>query len=162
MKHSNILLALYIREIRKQKGWSLREMAEAVGISHTQIDILERGYDPRTGRPSNTTIETLSKIASATKEPWEHFLACLSGTAEVTIKRPMREWYPDEVEDYERARGEQKELILIKYGKGEISFPVTAPDLEGAKKALFGDAYPPTEEEWTKVETFISFLISSR
>ena len=77
-------------------------------------------------------------------------------------KRFDKPLYPDEVEDYERARGEQKELILIKYGKGEISFPVTAPDLEGAKKALFGDAYPPTEEEWTKVETFISFLISSR
>ena len=162
MKHSNTLLALYIRHIRKQKGWSLREMAEVVGISHTQIDILERGYDPRTGRPSNTTIETLSKIASATGEPWSHFLACLAGTAEVRLTRPMEQWYPDEIEDYEGAHGEQKELILIKYGKGEIFFPATTPDIEGAKKALFGDAYPPTDEEWAKVETFVSFLISGR
>ena len=162
MKHSTVLLALYMRQIRKNKGWSLREMADAIGISHTQVDILERGYDPRTGRPANTTIETLSKIATATEEPWEHFLACMSGTAEVTLHRPMEMWYPDEVEDYEVAKGELKELLLVRYGRGEISFPRATIDVEGAKKLLFGDAYPPTPEEWAKVETFISFLISSR
>ncbi len=162
MKHSNVLLALYMREIRKSKGWSLREMAEAVGISHTQIDILERGYDPRTGRPANTTMDTLSKIALSTGEPWEHFLACMAGTATVTLKRPMEMWYADEIEDYERATGDAKELLSMKYGQGVISFPSTTLDIEGAKKVLFGDAYPPTPEEWAKVETFISFLISGR
>lgn len=162
MNRNTLLLALYIRDIRRQKGWSLREMAEAVGISHTQIDILERGYDPRTGRSANTTIETLTKIATATGEPWERFLACLAGTATITLTRPIEAWYPDEIEDYDQASPDKKELLRVRYGQGKIAFPVVPQDQEAAKRILFGDAYPPTPEEWAKVETYVSFLIGKR
>ena len=162
MKENTLLLAAYMREIRMARGLSLREMADLVGISHTQIDILERGYDPRTGRPANTTLDTLSKIASKTEEPWEHFLSCIAGTATMTLTRPYHLWTQDEQEDYEGASEEQKGYLRIKYGKAEVSFPTQVLDKEEAKRILFGDAYPPTPEEWAKVETFVSFLIRSR
>lgn len=52
--------------IKKYRGdMSLRTFAEKCGISHTHLDSIEKGYDPRTGKPVSVTIETLKKIAAA-------------------------------------------------------------------------------------------------
>lgn len=55
----------YIGEyIRKYRGdLSLREFADKCGISHTHLDSIEKGFDPRTGKPVRVTVETLKKIA---------------------------------------------------------------------------------------------------
>lgn len=55
----------YIGEyIRKYRGeMSLREFAEKCGISHTHLDSIEKGFDPRTGKPVRVTVDTLKKIA---------------------------------------------------------------------------------------------------
>ena len=57
----------YIGEfIKKYRGdMSLREFADKCGISHTHLDSIEKGFDPRTGKPVRVTVETLKKIASA-------------------------------------------------------------------------------------------------
>ena len=57
----------YIGEyIRKYRGdTSLRDFADKCGISHTHLDSIEKGIDPRTGKPVKVTVETLKKIASA-------------------------------------------------------------------------------------------------
>lgn len=53
--------------LKKARGKkSLRRFAQEIGISHTHLDSLERGYDPRTGKSVNITIATLQKIANAT------------------------------------------------------------------------------------------------
>lgn len=54
--------------VRQQRGtMSLREFAQKCdGISHTQIDSIERGVDPRTGKPVRPTVETLAKISKGT------------------------------------------------------------------------------------------------
>lgn len=44
---------------------SLREFAEKCNISHTHLDSIEKGYDPRTNKPVKVTVETLKKIANA-------------------------------------------------------------------------------------------------
>ena len=46
-------------------GKSLREFAHEIGISHTHLDSLERGYDPRTGKRVNVSIATLQKLSNA-------------------------------------------------------------------------------------------------
>ena len=52
--------------IKKYRGeMSLRDFAEKCGISHTHLDSIEKGVDPRTGKPVRVTIETLKKIAKA-------------------------------------------------------------------------------------------------
>lgn len=47
-------------------GKSLREFAHEIGISHTHLDSLERGCDPRTGKRVNVSIATLQKLSNAT------------------------------------------------------------------------------------------------
>lgn len=52
--------------IKKYRGkTSLRTFAEKCGISHTHLDSIEKGIDPRTGKPVSVTVETLKKIAKA-------------------------------------------------------------------------------------------------
>lgn len=55
----------YIGEyIKKYRGdMSLREFAKKCDISHTHLDSIEKGIDPRTGKPVRITVDTLKKIA---------------------------------------------------------------------------------------------------
>ena len=57
----------YIGEFIKQYrgNTSLRDFAENCGISHTHLDSIEKGVDPRTGKAVKVTVETLKKIANA-------------------------------------------------------------------------------------------------
>lgn len=57
----------YIGEyIRSYRGdMSLRDFADKCEISHTHLDSIEKGIDPRTGKPVKVTVETLKKIANA-------------------------------------------------------------------------------------------------
>ncbi|MDT0655125.1 MULTISPECIES: helix-turn-helix domain-containing protein [Staphylococcus] len=50
-----------IRELRGKK--SLREASKNIGISHTYLDSLEKGYDFRTGKERKPTIEVINKIS---------------------------------------------------------------------------------------------------
>lgn len=56
-------LGSYIRKYRGSQ--SLREFAKKCGISHTHLDSIEKGIDPRSGKSVRVTIDTLEKIAKA-------------------------------------------------------------------------------------------------
>ncbi|QDR81797.1 helix-turn-helix domain-containing protein [Sporomusa termitida] len=55
-------LGSYIKQKRGDE--SLRKLAKRCGVSHTLIDTLEKGYDPRTQKPAKPTVDSLKKIAS--------------------------------------------------------------------------------------------------
>lgn len=57
-----------IKEARGEK--TLRQFAREIGISHTHLDSIERGRDPRTGKRVNITVATLAKISQATGIPF--------------------------------------------------------------------------------------------
>lgn len=50
-----------IKELRGNK--SIREAARGIGISHTYLDSLEKGYDARSGNKRTPTIEMINKIS---------------------------------------------------------------------------------------------------
>lgn len=71
-------LSAFVRE--KRGDMSLREFAKLCGnISHTQIDSIERGVDPRTGKPVRPTVETLAKIAKGTGVSVAYLAALANG-----------------------------------------------------------------------------------
>lgn len=53
----------FIKQYRGET--SLRDFAKKCDISHTHLDSIEKGYDPRTGKPVRVTVDTLKKIAKA-------------------------------------------------------------------------------------------------
>lgn len=58
-------LGKIIRTYRTDHDLSLREFADRCDLSHTYIDKLEKGVDPRSKKSVEPTVETVSKIASA-------------------------------------------------------------------------------------------------
>jgi transcriptional regulator with XRE-family HTH domain len=56
--------------IRHARGeLSLRDFAKKCGISHTHLDSIEKGYDPRTGKPVSISFDTLNKLSAGTGIP---------------------------------------------------------------------------------------------
>ncbi|MCY1604735.1 helix-turn-helix domain-containing protein [Staphylococcus pettenkoferi] len=52
------------KKIKKLRGQeSIRKAAKGIGISHTYLDSLEKGFDPRTGKERKPTWEVINKIA---------------------------------------------------------------------------------------------------
>ncbi|QKQ29222.1 helix-turn-helix transcriptional regulator [Staphylococcus hominis] len=51
-----------IKELRGQE--SIRSAARHIGISHTYLDSLEKGIDPRSGKERKPTIEVVQKISN--------------------------------------------------------------------------------------------------
>jgi len=66
-----------IRNARGKK--SLRVFAEQCGISHTHLDSIEKGSDPRTGKAVSIGLETLEKLSLATGIP-------IQGLASLTME----------------------------------------------------------------------------
>ena len=57
-------------KIRAARGeLSLRDFAKKIGISHTHLDSIEKGYDPRTGKPVKISLDTIRKISEGTGIP---------------------------------------------------------------------------------------------
>ncbi|MGH1260516.1 MULTISPECIES: helix-turn-helix domain-containing protein [Bacillus] len=54
-----------INEYRKEKNLSLREFALRCQLSHSYIDKLEKGIDPRNGKPVEPTLAVIEQIAKA-------------------------------------------------------------------------------------------------
>ena len=55
----------YLGNFIKQKrgNLSLREFANLIGISHSHLGSIEKGFDPKTGKPVNISLEVLNKLA---------------------------------------------------------------------------------------------------
>jgi transcriptional regulator with XRE-family HTH domain len=60
-------MSKFIRTLRG--NMSLRDFAAKCDVSHTTIDNLERGIDPRTGKPPQIKMATYEKIISACNLP---------------------------------------------------------------------------------------------
>ena len=56
---------------RMEQGWSLREAAARIGISHTYLSAIEKEYDPRTGNPVTPSPDSLLKICNAYHIPYQ-------------------------------------------------------------------------------------------
>jgi transcriptional regulator with XRE-family HTH domain len=56
----------FVKKYRVEHDLSLREFGKLADLSHTHIDSIERGIDPRTGKPVKISNETIQKLAKAT------------------------------------------------------------------------------------------------
>ncbi len=76
----SIELAEFIRERRREQGISQAELSQRTDgrLSHTTIANLEKGTDPRTGKPRHPRAVTLDILAPVLETTYEH-LAALAG-----------------------------------------------------------------------------------
>jgi len=76
------LLGDFVRSKRKEMGMSLRDFGKLCDISHTTIDVIERGYDPRTGKSINITDTTYEKLSLGLGVPMAHLVAMSKGVTD--------------------------------------------------------------------------------
>lgn len=105
--------------IRKLRGkQSLREAGEKIGISHTYLDTIEKGFDKRSGNKVSPSPDTLRLISKAYHYPYEKLLqyaGYIDEDKEHEIIDPeleifindVRMWYEDDPED----RGERLQML---------------------------------------------------
>lgn len=74
-KEKLLVLGKYLAEVRRSKGWSLREAAEKAGLTHTTISRLESGK-----QLTMPELPTLQLIAAAYEIPFEIILNLLTST----------------------------------------------------------------------------------
>ena len=63
-------LSDFLKDLRENKTKSLRRAAREIGISHTYLDSLEKGYDPRTKKERKPTPDVLRKISNYYDVPY--------------------------------------------------------------------------------------------
>lgn len=54
-----------IKEYREEHSLSLRDFANLCEVSHSYVDKLEKGIDPRSGKPVEPTLDVIEKLAKA-------------------------------------------------------------------------------------------------
>jgi len=106
--------------LKKLRGkMSLREASEKIGISHTYLDTIEKGFDKRSGKQINPSPETLKLISKAYNYSYKKLLN-LAGYIDITNNeenedpefeefiKDVRRWYKeapkDREEDLQRLR----------------------------------------------------------
>lgn len=102
--------------VRKARGeLSLREFAKKCDISHTHLDSIEKGIDPRTGKPVTVSVETLEKIAAGAGCS----IAYLLGNSIGDRIKNRRLMLGMTIEELANQAGEDSET-MAKYETGEI------------------------------------------
>jgi len=75
----------FLIDKRKELNLSLRTAASLIGISHTYLNTLEKGVDPRNDIPTKPTPETLELISKAYDVSYE-YLMILAGYLHINRK----------------------------------------------------------------------------
>ena len=119
----NYLLGEFIKNKRAEMGLSLREFGNLCGISHTTIDCLEKGYDPRTNKPVNITNSTFGKLSKALGIPISELVELSQG-----VEKPAGEEAGGREEEFMRLfralppEAQERELAYLREraaGKGK-------------------------------------------
>lgn len=77
-----------IRGLRGKE--SLRDASKRIGISHTYLDTIEKGYDKRSGSPVNPTPDTLKLLSKAYNYPYQELMEVAGYIDEEKIDRDKK------------------------------------------------------------------------
>ena len=101
MKFEEILL-----KEREKRGLSVREASALIGISHTYLSALEKGFDPRSGKTLEPSQQVLLKICKAYGLDYDKIFSTfsLSPNQDIYINmgyqlRSLRQHDPDRFKD---------------------------------------------------------------
>ena len=85
-----MILGDIVKEYRTRTGMNMQEFADKAGLSKAYISILERNYNPRSGKPPIPSLETIKAVANAVGMDFNDVIAALDGDQKVSLK-PVEE-----------------------------------------------------------------------
>ena len=78
----------WLKLYREQHNLSMQALADLCGFSKAYINVLEKGVNPKTGKPISPTMQTFEKIARGTKTDVDTLLKILDGDHPITLNAP--------------------------------------------------------------------------
>lgn len=75
----------YIKEYRQLHQQSMDDFAKRSGMSKAYVSILERNYNPSTGKAAIPSLDTIKRVAFATCVDFNDLIAMLDGNQEVSL-----------------------------------------------------------------------------
>lgn len=75
----------YIKDYRSSHGLSMDDFARKAGISKAYISILERNYNPSTGKAAVPSLDTIRRVATTTGIDVNDLIFALDGNQEVSL-----------------------------------------------------------------------------
>ena len=110
----------WLKLYREQHNLSMQALADLCGFSKAYINVLEKGVNPKTGKPISPTMQTFEKIARGTKTDVDTLLKILDGDQPITVNAPASDDLPDLTQKDEREimhmMDEMKEKLLQEEG----------------------------------------------
>ena len=84
----------WLKLYREQHNLSMQALADLCGFSKAYINVLEKGVNPKTGKPISPTMQTFEKIARGTKTDVDTLLKILDGDQPITVNAPASDDLP--------------------------------------------------------------------
>ena len=110
----------WLKLYREQHNLSMQALADLCGFSKAYINVLEKGVNPKTGKPISPTMQTFEKIARGTKTDVDTLLKILDGDQPITVNAPTSDDLPDLTQKDEREimhlMDEKKEKLMQEEG----------------------------------------------
>ena len=85
----------WLKLYREQHNLSMQALADLCGFSKAYINVLEKGVNPKTGKPISPTMQTFEKIARGTKTDVDTLLKILDSDQPITVNAPASGDLPD-------------------------------------------------------------------
>lgn len=80
----------YIKEYRQAHRFSMDDFAQRSGMSKAYVSILERNYNPSTGKAAIPSLETIKRVAIATGVDFNDLIAMLDEDQEISLDTDKR------------------------------------------------------------------------
>ena len=102
----------WLKLYREQHNLSMQALADLCGFSKAYINVLEKGINPKTGKPISPTMQTFEKIARGTKTDVDTLLKILDGDQPITVNAPASDGLPALTQRDERQIAKDLEDML--------------------------------------------------
>lgn len=102
----------WLKLYREQHNLSMQALADLCGFSKAYINVLEKGVNPKTGKPISPTMQTFEKIARGTKTDVDTLLKILDGDQPITVNAPASDDLPALTQRDERQIAKDLEDML--------------------------------------------------
>ena len=138
----------WLKLYREQHNLSMQALADLCGFSKAYINVLEKGVNPKTGKPISPTMQTFEKIARGTKTDVDTLLKILDGDQPITVNAPASGDLPTLTQRDSTAHSNHSKRDLNDLAKF----------LNKTEVMFDGDTYNLSEEDQQKLRSALEFV----
>lgn len=129
----------WLKSYREQHALSMQALADLCGFSKAYINVLEKGINPKTGKPISPTMQTFEKIARGTQTDVDTLLKILDGDQPITVNASsdeLPELNTRDEREITRMMDDMKEKLMQEEGLMFDGQPATPESIQSILDAM--------------------------